>query len=58
MNIDAVLSIKWVEAKSNNSLKKSYTMAKLISFQKCKDGTTYTNIKDKNHATHAEEKGL
>jgi hypothetical protein len=37
-NIDAKFLIKL-----NNTLKRSYTMTKLVSCQGCKDGSTYTN---------------
>jgi hypothetical protein len=36
-------SIKHLETKLNKTLKRSYTMIKLVTFQGCKDGSAYTN---------------
>jgi hypothetical protein len=36
-------SIKYWEIEFNNTSKRSYTMATLVSFQGCKDGSTYIN---------------
>jgi hypothetical protein len=60
MNLDAKFLAKYLQTKFNNTLKSSYTMMKLVSFQGCKDGSTYANqncniaqkqTKDKSHMT-------
>jgi hypothetical protein len=44
MDIDAKKSsTKYLLKESSNTLKRSYTMIKQVSFQGCKDGTTYAN---------------
>jgi hypothetical protein len=42
MSTDAKIPNK-ILPESSNTLKRSYTMIKLVSFQECKDNTTYTN---------------
>jgi hypothetical protein len=39
MNIDT----EYLQTIFNNTLKRSHTMIKLVSFRECKDGSTYTN---------------
>jgi hypothetical protein len=36
-------STKYWQAEFNNTSKRSYTMTRLVSFQGCKDGSTYIN---------------
>jgi hypothetical protein len=36
-------STKYWQTEFNNTSKRSYTMTKLVSFQGCKDGSTYVN---------------
>jgi hypothetical protein len=36
-------STKYWQTEFNNTSKKSYTMTKSVSFQGCKDGSTYVN---------------
>ena len=46
MNIDAKLlnkNTKYLQARSSNTLKISYTMIKWDSFQGCKDDTIFAN---------------
>jgi hypothetical protein len=41
MNTDAKILNKTLATEFNNMSKRSYIMAKLVSFQGCKDGLTY-----------------
>jgi hypothetical protein len=44
MKIDAKkFSIKYLQTGFNNTLKRLYTMFNLVSFQRYKDGSAYTN---------------
>jgi hypothetical protein len=43
MNINAKILNKILQTEFNNTLKRSFTMIKWISFQECKDGSTYIN---------------
>ena len=43
MNIDAKILNKTLQTTSSNTLKRSYTMIKWDSSQRCKDGTIFTN---------------
>jgi hypothetical protein len=43
MNIDAKILNKYLQTKLNNTLKRSYTMIKLVSSQEWKNGSTYVN---------------
>jgi hypothetical protein len=43
MNTDAKVLNKIFQAESNHTSKRSYNMTKLVSFQGCKDGSTYIN---------------
>jgi hypothetical protein len=58
MNIDAKILNKIMQTESNNIYEKSYTMVKLASLHRCRDGLTHKLInviqhinrsKDKNH---------
>jgi hypothetical protein len=42
MKIDADRLIKNAPTEFNNTLKRSYLVIKLVSFQECKDGSIYT----------------
>jgi hypothetical protein len=43
MNIYAKILNKILYIEFNNTSKRSYTMNKLVSLKKCKDGSTYIN---------------
>jgi hypothetical protein len=43
MNTDAKILIKYWQTEFNNMSKRSYSMTKSVSFQGCKDGSTYIN---------------
>ena len=43
MNIDAKILNKILAKRNSNTLKRSYTMTKWDSSQRCKDGTTFAN---------------
>jgi hypothetical protein len=38
------LSTKYWQTEFNNTSKRSYTMTKSVSFQGCKDGSTYIHL--------------
>jgi hypothetical protein len=43
MNIDEKILKKTLAKRIQQHIKRSYTMTKLVSFQGCKDGSTYIN---------------
>jgi hypothetical protein len=43
MNVDATILNKHWHTEFNNASKRSYTMIKLVSIQRCRDGSTYAN---------------
>lgn len=46
MNTDAKSLNKFLLAEFNNTLRNSYTVAKLVSFRRCKGDLTYINLKN------------